>query len=480
MRTKLIILLLAFSLIHLSASKSLTAQPKFTQSQLKSDFKLFYQALKEAHPGLYRYNTQNHIDSLFTQTEKKINRSMSQQEFYKLLLPVAVQIKCGHTKFHPDNNWSTNFYYNDEKVFPWILYFQEDRAFVRGTYVDKIAAPEGSEIISINGKQISEIIKTLLPNFFSDGNNTTFKYFEMSHYFSAYYANLIEGLDSFLVKYKNGEALAEIKIPSISHSVIEQFEEKINSQNSSKPPYKLEMKSKETALLTFSSFREETDSLKFNKFLKNSFNTIHDKHIKNLIIDVRDNEGGTDHRGALLLSYLMDRKFEYYDRLEMTQRRKYSFAKQAHLPSFYGILRYFISREKDGTFVWKHNKNLHDQRPQKNHFSGNVYVLINGASFSVTAEFAAVTHSLKRATFIGEETGGGYYGNNSGTFVIVTLPNSRLNVGIPMMAYYTKVSDYPHPDRGLMPDFEVKPKIADILQGKDPVLEFSLNLIENH
>ena len=479
MRTKLIIHLVAFNLIYLSASTLLSAQPSFTQSQLKADFKLFCQALKEAHSGLYRYNTQNHIDSLFAQTEKKIGPNMSQQEFYKLLLPVAVQIKCGHTKFHPDSNWSTNFYFNDEKVFPWRLYFQEDRAFVLGTYVDKIEAPEGSEIISINGKPISEIIKTLLTDFFSDGNNTTFKYIEMSHYFSAYYANLIEGPDSFLVKYKNGGTFAEIKIPAISHSTIERFEERINTQNSSKPPYQLEMKSNETAVLTISSFWMEPDGLKFKKFLKNSFNTIRDKHIKNLIIDVRDNEGGMDRRGALLLSYLMDQNFDYYDRLEMTQRRKYSFANQAHKPSFYGILRHLISKEKDGTFVWKHNKNLRKQRPQTNHFSGNVYVLINGASFSVTAEFAAVAHYLKRATFIGEETGGGYYGNNSGTFVIVTLPNSKLNVGIPMMAYYTKVKGYSHPDRGVIPDYEVKTRISDILQGKDPVLEFSLKLIEN-
>ena len=102
-----------------------------------------------------------------------------------------------------------------------------------------------------------------------------------------------------------------------------------------------------------------------------------------------------------------------------------------------------------------------------------------GLVFSVTAEFAAVAHYLKRATFIGEETGGGYYGNNSGTFVIVTLPNTKLNVGIPMMAYYTKVKGYSHPDRGVIPDYEVKTRISDILQGKDPVLEFGLKLIGN-
>jgi C-terminal processing protease CtpA/Prc len=119
------------------------------------------------------------------------------------------------------------------------------------------------------------------------------------------------------------------------------------------------------------------------------------------------------------------------------------------------------------------------QKPKKNSYSGKVYILINGGSFSVTSEFASVAHYLKRAKFIGEETGGGYYGDNSGTFVIVTLPYSRMNIGIPMLAYYTAVKNYPFKDRGIIPDYEVNPVIEDIMMKKDTVLSFTEKLIEN-
>ena len=59
-----------------------------------------------------------------------------------------------------------------------------------------------------------------------------------------------------------------------------------------------------------------------------------------------------------------------------------------------------------------------------------------------------------------------------------TLPNSRLNVGIPMLAYYTAVKNYPFKDRGIMPDHEVKRTIEDILNKKDTILSFTLELIE--
>ncbi len=138
-------------------------------------------------------------------------------------------------------------------------------------------------------------------------------------------------------------------------------------------------------------------------------------------------------------------------------RRKdiYSFSQYAHLPKFYGILRHTDSKNGYRDICVESQPGLKMQKPKRNSFSGKVYVLINGGSFSVTSEFASVAHYLKRAVFIGEETGGGYYGNNSGTFVIVTLPNSRMNVGIPMLAYYTAVKNYPYPDRGIIPDHEV-------------------------
>lgn len=127
MKKKTHAVLLIICLQFLSSVQFLKAQETFTVTQLKADFSLFEQALQEAHPGLYRYNSKAHIDSLFAKTNGLIDREMSQQEFYKLLLPLVVQIKCGHTKFHPNSNWSTNFYYNTEKVFPLRLFFQDKK-----------------------------------------------------------------------------------------------------------------------------------------------------------------------------------------------------------------------------------------------------------------------------------------------------------------------------------------------------------------
>lgn len=461
----------------LSINNVALSQEKFTTNQLSADFALFKQALTEAHPGLYRYNTKEQIDCLFSHTDSLLDHEMTQHEFYQVLLPVVAQLKCGHTKLHPESNWTDNYFYGSEKLFPLRLFFSGHKAYILGSYENENKILAGAEVISINNKPMEEIIDQLLSGFFSDGNNTTFKYIEMGKYFSAYYANLIETPDSFSIKYLTDNENAEIVLPAISRTKIDLYEKEIASIKPAREPYSLEFLPDKVAKLTISSFWEDGKRISYNRFLKKAFNEINDQRIQHLIIDVRDNEGGKDKRGALLLSYLMERKFRYYDRLEAATNKKYSFAKQAHLPKFYGVLRMLITTTNTGVHLWKHHKNLKMQKPQKHPFSGKVYVLINGASFSVTSEFAAVTHYLKRATFIGEETGGGYYGNNSGTFVIVPLTNSRLIMGIPMLAYYTAVKDYPFTDRGLIPDYEVKPNVHQILEGKDAVLDFTLDLI---
>lgn len=469
--------LVIIAVICLIKCSPVSAQNNLSTDQLRSDFTLFRQALQEAHPGLYRYNSRAYMDSLFRQTEVQLNREMTQQEFYQQLLLVVSQVKCGHTKLHPDNNWTDNYFYGQDKVFPYKLFFRDEKAYITDRFDGLMPEAKGLEVTSINGTPMTEVIDKLLSAFLSDGNNTTFKYIEMSKYFSAYYANLIEAPDSFSIIGQNENEEILLKVPAISRSVIDRYEKQQALMKSGQAPYSLEFTSDRVALLTVSSFWLESKGKGYKKFLKESFSEINDRGIQNLIIDVRDNEGGQDARGAWLLSYLMDKKFRYYDRLEAATNKKYSFTKEARLPRFYGIMRMMISRTDSGTLVWKHSRNLKVQKPKRRPYVGEVYVLINGASFSVTSEFASVAHYLKRATFIGEETGGGYYGNNSGAFVIVTLPNSRLNIGIPMLAYYTAVKDYPHNGHGVIPDYEVRPDIQDILNDKDVALEFTKKLI---
>lgn len=85
-------------------------------------------------------------------------------------------------------------------------------------------------------------------------------------------------------------------------------------------------------------------------------------------------------------------------------------------------------------------------------------------------------HFHTKAVFIGEESGGGYYGNSSVT-PDLKLPNTQVRIEIPLMKYVMAVKDYQYADRGLMPNYIIVPTIKDKLENRDLELEFAKNLI---
>jgi len=216
----------------------------------------------------------------------------------------------------------------------------------------------------------------------------------------------------------------------------------------------------------------------FEEFLKSSFNELKAKNISNLILDLRDNEGGMDRFGARLYAWLTDRPFRYYDHLSVASMPPYSFAKFASLPQELEQLKAFI--KKDGNnYVFTQHPNLGIQEPEANSFTGKLYVLQNGRSLSVTSEFAAVVRDNNRGVFIGEESGGAISGNNSGGFAMIRLPNTHLGLDIPLLGYHMYLQQKHAEDRGILPNHLVNISVNDILQRKDPVLEKALQLIQD-
>jgi hypothetical protein len=134
-------------------------------------------------------------------------------------------------------------------------------------------------------------------------------------------------------------------------------------------------------------------------------------------------------------------------------------------------------RRADGKVYQIDDSLLALQQPSKPTFTGPVYILINGGCLSTTAEFLSEVHIHHRATFIGEESAGCYYGPNSPT-VRITLPNTKLGIFIPLLATYMSVGGNHDHDlvRGIILALSVTPTISDLLAGVDRDFELALKL----
>ena len=51
--------------------------------------------------------------------------------------------------------------------------------------------------------------------------------------------------------------------------------------------------------------------------MEDTFRTLREKGTKTLIIDLRGNGGGNDMYGAMLVSYLTDKPFRYFDHINV-------------------------------------------------------------------------------------------------------------------------------------------------------------------
>jgi C-terminal processing protease CtpA/Prc len=198
----------------------------------------------------------------------------------------------------------------------------------------------------------------------------------------------------------------------------------------------------------FNGFLDQTKE-NFSSFLDSAFTDIKNKKVGKLIIDVRSNQGGNDNNGEILYSYLTQSSFRYYASQETVSERFF---------------------EKDHT-------NLQLQKPQKNNFAGKVFILANGRSFSGVAEFCSIVKTNNRGLFIGEECGGGYYGNTSGDEANVTLPNSQIVLRIPLIKYTMSVKKLPANAQSIQPDLIFYHSITDIAEHTDSQMQYALNIV---
>jgi len=442
--------------------------PSISAEKLQEDHRVLVTALEELHPGIYRYQTPGQFRQQEMQIRNRLAKPMSAEAYYRLVMPMIAGLHCGHTKWHRKDQPDDRYPFQQDNLFPLQLYFRDNRAFVVNNLQEAGNLQPGAEILSINGKKINSIIEQLHKYITIDGTVRSALYSELNQSFNGYYASFIENTPFYEIGYLQKGKKLKVRLPKVSLNEIRAIMEKNKSK--ARAAMELTLPEKGTAVLRIDRFYPGEGDPDYYKFIDSAFLAIREKGTSKLIIDLRNNEGGVEEYGGYLYSYLATGPFSYYKKIRVARNTEPSIKRYAGFPPGYEQALPLIS-EKDGEFLWPMQEYLSEQQAKQNAFSGKVLVLTNGFSFSVTAEFAAVAKTYGRATFIGEETGGAYEGDNSGVFAIVNLPNSGLSVSIPLMAFYMNTNATNPGPAGILPDIKVVATIDDIIAGKDVVME---------
>ena len=141
------------------------------------------------------------------------------------------------------------------------------------------------------------------------------------------------------------------------------------------------------------------------------------------------------------------------------------------------MMMVFVTRKRqDGKYHFGYFERHYYSPKTENHFDGHTYILIGGNSFSATTIFAAAVKGQKNITLVGEETGGGNYGNTAWMIPEVTLPNSHLRFRLPKFRLVVH-KDWVKDGRGVMPDVPSLPTATAIRDRIDFKAEKARELI---
>ncbi len=331
------------------------------------------------------------------------------------------------------------------------------RLYVLEDYSNEQHLSKGDEIVSINGLKTEVVLNELLECIPSDGNIKTYAYRKIEDGFSWFYLFYIQQTDEFDIEYLDSEnRKAKVRLKALIRSDQVDNYKKYCADNIQKPSkketgfYDLNYSNK-YAILTLPSFdyrRVNKYDVKSKKLYKAIFRELQEKNIEHLIIDLRDNTGGRNEFADDMIPFIM-KPLNDDDFLKKT-------------------------------VSWKGKEKTYKlPKPSKLAFKGEIYVLVNGKTYSAGSSLARFLKEYGNATIIGTETGTRYEGFAAGSLEDVILPNSQIRIGIPRYhIIYPKSDKQTTVNHGLLPDYEINCSFDEYSTGRDLHLEKAISIIE--
>jgi hypothetical protein len=486
-------------------------QPK----ELRADVDKVYRNLTKYQADLHWYISEKDFKFKIDSLTNTLTKPMKPYDFFTQLAPVISEVKQGHLSVIPPRKRLTKAQIkalNNTGKGPFSqleLKWLNNKLFVTKNVSKDSSIVQGTQILALDGIPIENLYAKYTRLYSSDGDNKTFIGDRFGRVLSTFYTTEHGLKDSITYTFSFRDSVFT-KVLIRESKKVEQKTDTKEAISKSKKKEVLKKKQKKNSYFGYNpateTFNREFSILKtdsttailkirgfsignYHNFYKDAFVSLQQKKIKNLIIDLRDNPGGRLSEIVYLYAFLTKEPYVFCNPTEVTSRTsllKADYFKGGNLftktlrfvtaPIYFTYTLLKVRKGTDGKFYYRaaeHRK----RKPSPHAFSGNVYVLINGGSFSASCLLSSNLKGSKRATFIGQETGGAFNGTVAGRMPLVRLKNSEINVRIGLMRIApTYLSDIE--GRGIFPDFETQITENDLIANRDVEMEKAVELIK--
>lgn len=497
--------------------------------ELREDVDFLFSTLNKNFPRLYDYISEEELNQKVAAFKAELS-PMTSSQFYHKLAPLVAEVKQGHLMprrpFEIRDRKERKRYRRahdeyDDIDFKWV----KNAIYVEDTYKDLDSLIIGSKVVAIDSFSTENIVKNWYNKITSDGFNNTFQKPIIADNLLAFYRYDVGRTDSITLHLQRGDSIFTQPLKIVFENKKQEDTlttknkdsklnddvkkltraEKMKQRLANKKQYRDKRKRGYSAYknqntrefkligndsnIAYLKIRGFSGGDRWSrKFYEETFMKLDSLDVENLILDLRDNTGGSLKEIGNLYSYLAKEEFTLINPME-TKRRLIvtSFlwsGKSTFFGNFFkGLATPFtftvdlIKSKSEGKTKYYRHKFTKPSSPSPHAFKGDLFVLINGASYSASSILSSNLHGSERATFIGEETGGAYNGTVAGLKMNKYLPNTQIIVPVWMMHLETPYKDEPN-GFGIKPDIELEPNLEDFLSGKDTVLERAIEEIE--
>lgn len=419
-----------------SCQAQLTEEKKqFSKLELEQDFDRLVKEL-ETHPQVNTFISKSDWNSFINNQRAQLKEGLSIEGFYKICLPIVAKVGCGHTNLY---NLEYNAATKKSLVYlPYRFIIEDNDLYVIENLSANKSLPLGAKIESINGKPIQEIITFIRNAMPADGYNKSYRRRMASKGFTYFYHALygINDYNKLSYVYEGKTEVLDLKCSELVPI------EKPTEKATPKLDFKINQASN-TGIITIKTFSFYNDLAQFKQFIDNTFTTIEQQNLENIIIDLRGNQGGDPYCSSYLLRALATEPIQYY---------------------------------KDDT---NYPELIVPQKSLGYQLEHKPVILIDGFGFSSTGHVAALIKEHNLGTFIGEELGSTYSCNGAQRNVMLEQTGLFLQIGQKVVDVAVDPTKYDK-TRGILPDIAVKSTIQSTLAKKDLIMEQAVKFLKNN
>lgn len=421
MKNKIII----YSVLLLLGCSSVLGQ-KLSPAQQISDFDDLCSKLESVHPDLYLYQSKKEYENNKMKIRASFTDSISISDFYLKIAPFMANIKDGHSMMLPPITSDFVAYAKrDGKTMPLRIKAVGNVFIVDYPIVMNSGFNEGDTIFSINGVDSKDILKRMYDLWGSEIDNGI-KESSVNLYLSLLFWHMYRWCDSYVFMVKHGGKIEKKYLEGVPQSLALKVKRERQSKN--KPESfscKFSSDYTQATLIIRNVYNEKA----LKEFCDSVFKEINYRKIPEIIIDMRNNTGGSSQCVERLISYFPHPEYVLYSKSQIkvsTYSKAYN--KERH-PEIYSQ----ICNIPDGELFVIRDPFIKDNRKDANLYRGKIIVLVNNKTYSGASSFAHVMKNLGIASVEGE-TGCPtvYFGN----YLPFTLPNSKIDYYITFSKFY--------------------------------------------